>query len=492
MSDPKTPAPAPLPEGPDLKEIEELIHSFADAHRTAAALPSGASVGEERAAIVTCDEAFCALLARVRRLAEDFARVRKASDEHVSAALAYEDAARERDEARSALSAKDAIHADLTARLMAAEHERDEANEHAARVERLSQTAVNNARDRAVAAEKRAEEAERQRAALVTSEHDAKVRAIKAERARDHAIANARALSRAPSSPATATAMVHSGSPGGEGDAGRGRPREGAVNDAGPAAGAPTAGGPSSTAPATATATPDGGWRHAASLAERVELFVSLYGNCDCEDLAGGEKYECARCAGEEVLTAYREALKGRAPAPSALAPADDSGVWDPENGWEGAPPGGAPVPAPKAPDTRQGWGAACARCGHVHTRPDDTCSECLTDDRGCGPRAGQMSVTIRPRAAPAPDAAPRTRDAAHLTHGRADEYGTPLDPDCPCRSKTAQSDCAKAGCGFCRAAEDADAVERMRAGYGEAGGEIRESYEPPRPGSATDPGRKT
>ena len=40
-----------------------------------------------------------------------------------------------------------------------------------------------------------------------------------------------------------------------------------------------------------------------------------------------------------------------------------------------------------------------------------------------------------------------------HSRHGRADERGVPLEPDCACRNTTREEACAQAGCGYCRAA---------------------------------------
>jgi hypothetical protein len=54
---------------PDLAAIEGLVHAFADAHRAAAVVPEDASIREHRAAIVTTDEAYCALLSAIRSLA---------------------------------------------------------------------------------------------------------------------------------------------------------------------------------------------------------------------------------------------------------------------------------------------------------------------------------------------------------------------------------------------------------------------------------------
>lgn len=38
-----------------------------------------------------------------------------------------------------------------------------------------------------------------------------------------------------------------------------------------------------------------------------------------------------------------------------------------------------------------------------------------------------------------------------HGEHGRTDDDGTPLDPDCCCRGNPEGYECAAQGCGFCR-----------------------------------------
>lgn len=40
-----------------------------------------------------------------------------------------------------------------------------------------------------------------------------------------------------------------------------------------------------------------------------------------------------------------------------------------------------------------------------------------------------------------------------HSRHGRADERGVPIEPDCACRNTTREEACAQAGCGYCCAA---------------------------------------
>jgi hypothetical protein len=52
-----------------------------------------------------------------------------------------------------------------------------------------------------------------------------------------------------------------------------------------------------------------GGWDYAAALAGRVEHFIELFGDCECEG-EGSEKYECAKCQGESELEEYRAALR--------------------------------------------------------------------------------------------------------------------------------------------------------------------------------------
>ena len=54
----------------EIAEVERLVHAFADAHREAERLGDGASIGEVRASVVTCDDAYCALMEAVRRLAQ--------------------------------------------------------------------------------------------------------------------------------------------------------------------------------------------------------------------------------------------------------------------------------------------------------------------------------------------------------------------------------------------------------------------------------------
>ena len=44
--------------------------------------------------------------------------------------------------------------------------------------------------------------------------------------------------------------------------------------------------------------------------------------------------------------------------------------------------------------------------------------------------------------------------DDDHSEHGRGDDSG-PFDPDCICRESSLESECALAGCGFCKAAND-------------------------------------
>ncbi|MEK7704629.1 MAG: hypothetical protein AAB426_06685, partial [Myxococcota bacterium] len=41
-----------------------------------------------------------------------------------------------------------------------------------------------------------------------------------------------------------------------------------------------------------------------------------------------------------------------------------------------------------------------------------------------------------------------------HSRHGRANEYGAPIESDCLCRGTTSEGVCAEAGCGYCRAAQ--------------------------------------
>lgn len=41
-----------------------------------------------------------------------------------------------------------------------------------------------------------------------------------------------------------------------------------------------------------------------------------------------------------------------------------------------------------------------------------------------------------------------------HDDHGRGDENG-PDHPDCPCRATPRETECAQAGCGFCRSSHD-------------------------------------
>lgn len=44
-----------------------------------------------------------------------------------------------------------------------------------------------------------------------------------------------------------------------------------------------------------------------------------------------------------------------------------------------------------------------------------------------------------------------------HTTHGRGTETAGPDDPDCPCHETTAQEECSRSGCGFCRAQRQED-----------------------------------
>lgn len=52
-----------------------------------------------------------------------------------------------------------------------------------------------------------------------------------------------------------------------------------------------------------------------------------------------------------------------------------------------------------------------------------------------------------------------------HSRHGRADERGVPLEPDCACRNTPREEACAEAGCGYCRAARMTHPAESVIPG---------------------------
>lgn len=52
-----------------------------------------------------------------------------------------------------------------------------------------------------------------------------------------------------------------------------------------------------------------------------------------------------------------------------------------------------------------------------------------------------------------------------HSWHGRADERGVPLEPDCACRNTPREEACAEAGCGYCRAARMTHPAESVIPG---------------------------
>ncbi len=57
-----------------------------------------------------------------------------------------------------------------------------------------------------------------------------------------------------------------------------------------------------------------------------------------------------------------------------------------------------------------------------------------------------------------------------HSEHGRGDAYGEPDGSDCGCRATDHQSECAKAGCGFCSVAEKRKQAELKGRTCGKVG----------------------